>query len=87
MDEPDQAREHLSEAGPALQQPSGSVTTAVTEEAGDSTDQDGSNPAGGAMEKNYTDTIESLLSELWKERLVSCMQAVVTTIQDVIDTH
>ena len=22
------------------------------------------------MEKNYTDTIESLLSELWKERLV-----------------
>ena len=54
----------------ASQQQSGSVTPA-SQETADSCVQADTAPAGEhPMEKNYTDTIESLLSELWKERLV-----------------
>lgn len=64
MDEGVQTTE-ASDASPALQQQSG-VATPLVEEG----DPQPIEPAGLGMEKNYTDTIESLLSELWKERLV-----------------
>lgn len=72
VDEEVQTREsEKSDASPASQQQSG-VTTPL-EEGLDSTDPQPAQPAGHGMEKKYTDTIESLLSELWKERLVwSC---------------
>ena len=69
MDEEVQTRESgKSDASPASQQQSGVATP--LEEGLDSTDPQPVQPAGHGMEKNYTDTIESLLSELWKERLV-----------------
>ena len=65
-----QANEGQQE-GQGSQQQSGSVTPA-SQETADSGVQADAAPAGEhPMEKNYTDTIESLLSELWKERLVS----------------
>lgn len=57
----------VSGASPASQQSEAATPPA---EEGDPTDPHTSLPAGHGMEKNYTDTIESLLSELWKERLV-----------------
>ena len=69
MDEGVQTRDvEVSDAVPASQQQSGVATP--LEEGGDPTDPQHVQPAGHGMEKNYTDTIESLLSELWKERLV-----------------
>ena len=66
-----QANDGQQEGSEASQQQSGSATPA-SQEAADSTTQAEATPAGKhPMEKNYTDTIESLLSELWKERLVS----------------
>lgn len=59
----------VSDASQAPQQQSGAATP-LSEEVGDPTDPNSSQSAGHGMEKNYTDTIESLLSELWKERLV-----------------
>ncbi|KAL3159508.1 hypothetical protein ABBQ38_009926 [Trebouxia sp. C0009 RCD-2024] len=67
VDEAVQTRvSEVSDASQAPQQHSGAATPS-SEEVGDPTDPNSSQPAG--MEKNYTDTIESLLSELWKERL------------------
>lgn len=72
VDEAVQTRvSEVSDASQAPQQHSGAATPS-SEEVGDPTDPNSSQPAG--MEKNYTDTIESLLSELWKERLV-CIAA------------
>lgn len=68
MDEGVQTKEsEVSDASSASQQQSGVATPA--QEGGDPMDPQ-LQPAGHGMEKNYTDTIESLLSELWKERLV-----------------
>lgn len=70
MDEGVQTRvSEVSDASPASQQQSG-VATPTSEEVGDPTNPHSGQPDGQGMEKNYTDTIESLLSELWKERLV-----------------
>ena len=70
MDEAVQTRvSEVSDASQAPQQQSGAATP-LTQEVGDPTNPDSSQPAVPGMEKNYTDTIESLLSELWKERLV-----------------
>ena len=60
----------VSDASQASQQQSG-LATPLSEEVGDSTAPPPNQPTGQGMEKNYTDTIESLLAELWKERLVS----------------
>lgn len=57
---------------PAVQQESGAAMRLTEEEeAGASSTQEGAVSSEQGMEKNYTDTIETLLSELWKERLVS----------------
>ena len=70
MDEAVQTREsEASEGDAGSQQQSGAATPVTEEEAGEGATQGGP-PAGQIMEKNYTDTIENLLSELWKERLV-----------------
>lgn len=61
----------VSEPGQASQQQSGSATPASQEAAESSGQGHQGWAAEHPMEKNYTDTIESLLSELWKERLVS----------------
>lgn len=58
----------VSDASPASQQQSEVATPPA--EGDNPTDPHSSLPASHGMEKNYTDTIESLLSELWKERLV-----------------
>lgn len=62
----------VSDASQAPQQQSGAATP-LSQEVGDPTDPHSSQSAGLGMEKNYTDTIASLLSELWKERLVRSM--------------
>ncbi|KAL0031206.1 hypothetical protein WJX77_009499 [Trebouxia sp. C0004] len=71
VDEGIQATElEMQQGGQGVQQRSGSATPLSEEETGDSSKQEGQGlPSGQGMEKNYTDTIESLLSELWKERL------------------
>ena len=70
VDEAVQTRvSEVSDASQAPQQQSGAATP-LTQEVGDPSNPDSSQPAVPGMEKNYTDTIESLLSELWKERLV-----------------
>ena len=56
---------------------SGSATPA-SEAAEDAAEGPETAPAGAsvnATEQGYTDTIQSLLSELWKERLVSLLTA------------
>lgn len=58
----------VSDASAASQQQSEVATPPA--EGADPTEPHSSPPAGHGMEKNYTDTIETLLSELWKERLV-----------------
>ena len=79
MDEEVQTKEcGKSDASLASQQQSG-VTTPL-EEGLDSTDPQPVQPAGHGMEKNYTDTIESLLSELWKERLVQGCRLVLLSM-------
>ena len=60
----------VPDASQTSQQQSGSAPP-LSEEAGDSTTPQPSQSSGPGMEKNYTDTIENLLAELWKERLVS----------------
>ena len=72
VDEGNQATEYdMPQDDQGVQQQSGSATPLSEEEAGASSRQEGQGlPSGQGMEKNYTDTIESLLSELWKERLV-----------------
>ena len=72
VDEGIQATEcEMPQDDQGVQQQSGSATPLSEEETGDSSKQEGDGlPSGQGMEKNYTDTIESLLSELWKERLV-----------------
>ena len=72
VDEGIQATEcEMPQGDSGVQQPSGSATPLSEEKAGASSKQEGQGlPSGQGMEKNYTDTIESLLSELWKERLV-----------------
>lgn len=72
VDEDIQATEgEVPQDDQGVQQQSGSATPLSEEEAGASSKQEGEGlPSGQGMEKNYTDTIESLLSELWKERLV-----------------
>ena len=68
---PHATESEVSTDKPAVQQESGSVMRLTEEEVGASSTQDGAVPSEHGMEKNYTDTIETLLSELWKERLVS----------------
>ncbi len=72
VDEGIQATEcEMPQGDQGVQQQSDSATPLSEEEAGTSSKQEGQgSPSGQGMEKNYTDTIESLLSELWKERLV-----------------
>ena len=72
VDEAIQATEcEMPQGDQGVQQRSGLATPLSEEEAGASSKQEGEGlPSGQGMEKNYTDTIESLLSELWKERLV-----------------
>ena len=59
-----------SDASQTSQQQSRSATP-LSKEADDSTTPHPGQPSEHGMEKNYTDTIENLLAELWKERLVS----------------
>ena len=68
---PHATESEVSTDKPEVQPESGSVMRLTEEEAGASSTQGGAVPSEHGMEKNYTDTIETLLSELWKERLVS----------------
>lgn len=69
---PHAAESEVSTDKAAMQQESGAAMRLTEDEEADaSSTQEGAVSSEHGMEKNYTDTIETLLSELWKERLVS----------------
>ena len=86
MDDNGQAGQGLVDD--AFSPPSGLETpvSEVTDEAIAGSEPAPASTAGSASEQSYTDTIQNLLSELWKERLVlltTCLSCVLASKQDV----